>query len=68
MLVGRYPFSPQHNMGGDDTIDKERRVRETIGRAVQGQWEIPNELVVSSPARSLINILLSLNYSCLKFD
>ena len=61
MLVGRYPFSPQHNMGGDDTIDKERRVRETIGRAVQGQWEIPNELVVSSPARSLINILLSLD-------
>lgn len=62
MLVGRYPFSQVRRISsGDDRMNAENRVRDTIGRVVRGNWEIPHELIISDDAQNLIGTLLSLD-------
>lgn len=60
MLCGEYPFSRQgQNCSGDTR--KEERIKETIERVLDGRWSIPDGIMVSFQARSLLNCLLSTN-------
>uniref|UniRef100_A0A7S4HY09 Protein kinase domain-containing protein n=1 Tax=Odontella aurita TaxID=265563 RepID=A0A7S4HY09_9STRA len=59
MLIGRYPFSLPKQGSEGNFKTRDQRVRDTIERALRGDWFIPESVTVSEHARALLIQLLS---------
>eukprot|EP00978_Attheya_sp_CCMP212_P006956 scaffold16242_cov55-Attheya_sp.AAC.3 len=64
LLTGKYPFSPTKKKQQSENLDpttRAKRVQDTMGRIICGDWSIPEGVKVSSQGKALLKQLLSLN-------